>query len=49
MALDHAEQEFEKYDESRRLLEATLPTSDFDKMAKQITAKRPVKKTRKKI
>lgn len=36
MALDHAKKEFEKYEESRRKIEATAPVSDFDKMVKQL-------------
>lgn len=48
MALDHAEKEFEKYDEIRRSLEASNPTSDFDKFAKEISTKKPLKKPRKK-
>ncbi len=44
MALDHAESEFEKFDNERRRIEATVPTSDFDKLAKQITAKKVKKK-----
>jgi hypothetical protein len=30
--MEHAEAEFEKYEENRRRIEATEPTSDFDKM-----------------
>jgi hypothetical protein len=41
MALDHAEKEFEKYEEKRRAIEASEPTSDFDKLVKQLP---PVKK-----
>ena len=44
MALDHAEKEFEKYETSRRQLEATEAVSDFDNFAKQITAKKAAKK-----
>jgi hypothetical protein len=44
MALDHAESEFEKFDNERRRIEATVPTSDFDMLAKQITTKQTKKK-----
>ncbi len=44
MALDHAEKEFEKFEDQRRKIEATEPTSDFDKIAKQFSAKKPGKK-----
>ena len=32
LAQEHAEDEFEKYEENRRQIEATEPTSDFDKL-----------------
>ena len=46
MALDHAESEFEKYEETRRKIEATQPVSDFDKAVEKITKKlsKPKKK-----
>ncbi len=47
MALEHAESEFEKFEVERRKIEVAEPTSDFDKVAKQISSKRPQEKTRK--
>jgi hypothetical protein len=44
MALDHVEKEFEKYEEKRRAIEASEPTSDFDKLVKQLP---PAKKKEK--
>jgi len=44
MALDHAEGEFEKYDSKRRLLEASQPTSDFDKVVAKLVSKKAKKK-----
>jgi hypothetical protein len=44
MALEHAENEFEKYEISRRKLESSEPTSDFDKMAKKLIKAKPKKK-----
>ena len=44
MALEHAETEFEKFDDERRRIEASSSTSDFDKLAKNITAKKLKKK-----
>ena len=44
MALEHAETEFEKFDDEHRRIEASSSTSDFDKLAKKITAKKPNKK-----
>ncbi len=44
MALEHAETEFEKFDDERRRIEASSSTSDFNKLAKKITAKKPKKK-----
>jgi hypothetical protein len=41
LALEHAEAEFEKFEDQRRRIEAVEPTSDFDKIAKQITGKQP--------
>ncbi len=35
-ALQHAHQEFEKYDAEQRRLEAEQPTSDFDKVVEQV-------------
>ena len=40
MALEHAENEFEKFEVKRRQIEANNPTSDFDKLAKEITNKK---------
>ena len=40
MALEHAENEFEKFEVTRRNIEANNPTSDFDKLAKQIATKK---------
>jgi hypothetical protein len=48
MALDHSEGEFEKFEAERRKIEALEPTSDFDKVVKQISAKKPPGKTKKK-
>lgn len=45
-AQDHAEKEFEKYEINRRAIEASEPTSDFDKMVKNLPA--PVTKKKKK-
>jgi hypothetical protein len=36
MARDHAEREFAKHEEARRLREATEPTSDFDKAVERV-------------
>ncbi len=44
MALDHSEKEFEKFELNHRLIDASQPTSDFDKLATQITAKKPKNK-----
>lgn len=44
--MDHAEKEFEKYEMNRRVIEAREPTSDFDKMVKNLPA--PVTKMKKK-
>ncbi len=46
MALDHAECEFEKYEQSRRKIESTQPVSDFDKVVENFTQKllKPKKK-----
>ena len=44
MALEHAETEFKKFDDERRRIEGSSWTSDFDKLAKKITAKKPKKK-----
>lgn len=44
MALEHAETEFEKFDGERRRIEASNSTSDFDKLAKKLTLKKPKKK-----
>ncbi len=44
LAVDHAEVEFEKFEIQQRQIEANSPTSDFDKLAKKITAKKPKKK-----
>ena len=44
LAVEHAEAEFEKFEVERRQLEANSPTSDFDKLAKKITVKKPKKK-----
>ncbi len=44
MALDHAEKEFKKFETNRRQIETKNSASDFDKMAKQITSKKPKKK-----
>ncbi len=40
MALEHAENEFEKFEVKRRQIESNNPTSDFDKLAKKITTKK---------
>jgi hypothetical protein len=47
LALEHAESEFNKYELQRRQLEASQPMSDFDKFAKQLTAKKSKKKSSK--
>lgn len=47
IALDHAEKEFEKYEETRRAVEATEPTSDFDKVVKQLLPAKKKSETRK--
>ncbi len=44
MALEHAEGEFDKFKNERRDVKASNPTSDFDKLAKQITTKKMKKK-----
>ena len=44
MALDHSEKEFKKFELNLRQINASQPTSDFDKLAKKITAKKPNKK-----
>ena len=44
MALEHAETEFEKYEVVRRRIESNQSASDFDKLAKQLNAKKPKKK-----
>lgn len=44
LALEHAEGEFEKFENQRHRIEAVEPTSDFDKIAKKITAKKAKKK-----
>ena len=44
MALEHAEGEFDKFKNERRDVKASNPTSDFDKLAKQITTKKIKKK-----
>lgn len=44
LGVEHAETEFEKFEVQRRQLEANSSTSDFDKLAKKITAKKPKKK-----
>jgi hypothetical protein len=36
LAQEHAEREFEKYETERRRLEATTPTSDFDKAVEEV-------------
>ena len=41
LAVEHAETEFEKFEVQRRHLEANSSTSDFDKLAKKIVAKKP--------
>ncbi len=41
LAVEHAETEFEKFEVQRLQLEANSPTSDFDKLAKKIVAKKP--------
>ncbi len=41
MALEHAEKEFEKFEVNRQQIESKNPVSDFDKMAKQISSKKP--------
>ena len=46
LAQDHAEREFEKYETERRLIEATQPTSDFDRVVeatKQLEHQAPKK------
>jgi hypothetical protein len=40
MALEHAEKEFNKHEANQRLIEATEPTSDFDKFAKKALTKK---------
>lgn len=44
LAVGHAEAEFEKFEIQRRQLESSSVISDFDKLAKKITAKKPKKK-----
>lgn len=44
LAQDHAEKEFEKYEIKRREIEAREPTSDFDKMVKNLPAPETKKK-----
>jgi len=44
MALEHSEKEFEKFESKRRQIEASQPTGDFDKFAKQVTSKKTKKK-----
>ena len=44
MAIDHSEKEFEKFELNLREIDASQPTSDFDKLTKKITAKKPNKK-----
>ncbi len=45
MALEHAEIEFEKFDDERRSIAASEPTSDFDKLAMSlISGKQPLQK-----
>lgn len=50
MAIDHAEKEFEKYEENRRLVEAAEPVSDFDQfVVRKIKELGPAKEPDKKI
>lgn len=44
LAIDHAAAKFEKFEIQQRQLEASSPSSDFDKLAKKITAKKLKKK-----
>ena len=53
MAEDHAHAQFASYDDQRRQLEATQPTSDFDKVVDETkkleeTTSKPKKPGRKK-
>jgi hypothetical protein len=48
LALEHAEREFEKFDDKRLRIEAAEPTSDFDKLAKTITSSKKPKALKKK-
>jgi len=40
MALEHAENEFEKFEVNRHQIESSQPVSDFDLMAKQWVTKK---------
>lgn len=44
IALEHASDEFEKYEVERRRIETSEPASDFDKLAKQIATTKTKKK-----
>ncbi len=44
LALEHAEEEFEKFEKQRHHIEAVESTNDFDKLAKKITVKKPKKR-----
>jgi hypothetical protein len=44
LALEHAEGEFNKYEGQLRQIESSQSSSDFDKLAKKLTSKKPKKK-----
>ncbi len=44
LAVGHVEAEFEKFGIQRRQIKTSRLTSDFDKLAKKIIAKKPKKK-----